>query len=114
MEKRELQLAEEGAGSPVLDAQQQSQSYTEDKGSGAKHGYTNGHSRDVQDWDGLVAKARTVGKQWKRAWERDGLSGCLRITIEFHTSVLTTATSADSHRALDNFSCHRRGGTRLE
>lgn len=49
--------------------------YNDDKiGTSGKHTFANG--KDFDDWDGVVHHARVIGKQWKRAWDRDGFNGC--------------------------------------
>lgn len=47
--------------------------YNDDKTSAGKR--LLGGSKDGGDWEDLAAKAQSVGRQWQRAWQKDGFAG---------------------------------------
>lgn len=78
MEKREL-LAEEGVSPANLNGGGHISNVFEGDYDGDKMGKRSiagsNTGKDVGDWEDLATKAQSVGRQWKRAWERDGLKG---------------------------------------
>lgn len=73
-EKRAL-LAEEGA---ALGSEQVQE--------GAVHGGEAGGSkkwsgREEGDWKELLGRAKEVGRQWKRIWDKEGLAGCVPVAL---------------------------------